>query len=395
MIDVELFDPAKHPKDKKGRWADTPDAPTGERNLMAMGHHPTWGFLAMPPFKRAPGEIVREIEKHFSKLGNKSIKVQANRVPLDKLMAIQQFVSRKRVDEAMRGAGDPASSKLPLVVKHGGKLYIMDGHHRLSGAWLKGSKTVKVHLYSPKLRATNEDADAAEPIGEEFELRYLPLSPYIDEGSVEPLIAGVDNYNPNHQPAGDEHGGEFAPADGGDYQHPGKPDPQSGGEYIHGPDAAVRVSGLRKIEAKIADGSVEVLVGWRNGRQVLRHEGGEVGVDLTVPQAAALEGADVVTHNHPSGAGFSEDDLLLARGQRIKELRVVGRLANGSSVLYRAFVSKAPRGRLEQSLIRRHAKVPHTASGIQAESHYDNVRWAKKAGYEYERYINGRLAMRG
>lgn len=64
-------------------------------------------------------------------------------VPVDDLIATQEFVSRdglKKLDKVEK-------SPLPLVLKHQGKLYLEDGTHRASLAKLKGARTIQVKLF--------------------------------------------------------------------------------------------------------------------------------------------------------------------------------------------------------------------------------------------------------
>lgn len=65
-------------------------------------------------------------------------------VPLADLHAMQDRVDPVKV-KAIRESG-VLPAKLPVVVKHNGKHYIADGHHRLAAQWLDGETTAKVRL---------------------------------------------------------------------------------------------------------------------------------------------------------------------------------------------------------------------------------------------------------
>lgn len=64
-------------------------------------------------------------------------------VSLDSLIAMQDRVDPAKV-EAIRHAG--ASGKKAVVVRHNGKHYIADGHHRLTADWLNGANNAQVKL---------------------------------------------------------------------------------------------------------------------------------------------------------------------------------------------------------------------------------------------------------
>jgi hypothetical protein len=78
------------------------------------------------------------------------------RVPLSSLMGIQRSVNVERlakyvddptaVKPGTRGAHHGGLVDVPVVVRKGGKLYIHDGHHRLSAARVRGEKDARVRL---------------------------------------------------------------------------------------------------------------------------------------------------------------------------------------------------------------------------------------------------------
>lgn len=64
-------------------------------------------------------------------------------VPLKDLIAMQDRVDPDKVNAIMaNGAG----AKKPVIVKHDGKLFIADGHHRLAADWLAGKDVADVKL---------------------------------------------------------------------------------------------------------------------------------------------------------------------------------------------------------------------------------------------------------
>lgn len=74
-----------------------------------------------------------------------SDKLPVEELPMDNLIASQDRVDPEKV-KAIAAAGVVASGKLPVVVRHKGKHYIADGHHRLAGEWLAGQDTAKVRV---------------------------------------------------------------------------------------------------------------------------------------------------------------------------------------------------------------------------------------------------------
>lgn len=64
-------------------------------------------------------------------------------VKIADLHATQDRVDGGKV-AALRGG--KAAGKKPIVVKHGGKLYVADGHHRLAADWLDGKETADVKM---------------------------------------------------------------------------------------------------------------------------------------------------------------------------------------------------------------------------------------------------------
>jgi putative serine protease XkdF len=85
-------------------------------------------------------------------------------VSLDHLTAIQNRVDTAKVQAWADGT--IKSDKLAVVVKDGDRQLIADGHHRLSGAWLRGETTAKVRVkdISPVSNAVKRDLDWSLPL---------------------------------------------------------------------------------------------------------------------------------------------------------------------------------------------------------------------------------------
>lgn len=69
-------------------------------------------------------------------------------VPLDKLIALEEDVKRKRVEQCIKrkGPGKQHMQQKPWLVCYQGKYYILDGHHRLTAMDLLGVDKVKAHV---------------------------------------------------------------------------------------------------------------------------------------------------------------------------------------------------------------------------------------------------------
>ena len=65
-------------------------------------------------------------------------------VGLDTLTAIQNRVDTGKVTSMAADRG--TQGKPPVVVRHGNKNYIADGHHRLAAAWLRGDQSAEVRF---------------------------------------------------------------------------------------------------------------------------------------------------------------------------------------------------------------------------------------------------------
>lgn len=89
------------------------------------------------------------------------------------------------------------------------------------------------------------------------------------------------------------------------------------------PDAVQRA--LAGVEPSLRTGTVERLIAYDQvGREVLRLDGSED--EVKIPRAAyGMLRNTVVTHNHPQGRSFSEDDIIAAVELDLFELRVVSR----------------------------------------------------------------------
>ncbi len=89
------------------------------------------------------------------------------------------------------------------------------------------------------------------------------------------------------------------------------------------PEAVQRV--LASVEPSLRNGTVERLIAYdHTGSEVLRLHGTED--EVKIPGAAyGMLRNTVVTHNHPAGRSFSEDDIIAAVELDLFELRAVAR----------------------------------------------------------------------
>lgn len=70
------------------------------------------------------------------------------KVPLDKLVALQPDVQRERVEQCIKrkGPGKKHMQQKPWLACFKDKYYILDGHHRLTAMDLLGQDTVRANV---------------------------------------------------------------------------------------------------------------------------------------------------------------------------------------------------------------------------------------------------------
>lgn len=104
----------------------------------------TDGATAKSPFLYDPNVLGSlrpdQVPRFFGTLTD-SDKLDVKEVALSSLYAMQDRVDPTKV-EALRG--NTAAGKHPVVIRHEGRDYIADGHHRLTAAWLDGVETMEV-----------------------------------------------------------------------------------------------------------------------------------------------------------------------------------------------------------------------------------------------------------
>jgi hypothetical protein len=98
-------------------------------------------------------------------------KLEVKSLPLDKLTAVQN-----RVDTAKSKAwadGTIKSDRLPLVVKVNGEHLIADGHHRLTGAWLRGDSSANVRFKDLEPVSNTMKSDTGSSWSMPFDVRKV------------------------------------------------------------------------------------------------------------------------------------------------------------------------------------------------------------------------------
>jgi hypothetical protein len=89
------------------------------------------------------GSLTESMVPRFFGALTDTTKLPSKSFKLDELTAMQNRVNSSKVN-AIRASMDK-SGKMPLVVSLNGKLYIADGHHRATAAWLAGEETIDAH----------------------------------------------------------------------------------------------------------------------------------------------------------------------------------------------------------------------------------------------------------
>lgn len=104
------------------------------------------GTTAKSPFLYDPNALASlrpdQVPRFFGALTD-SDALPTQDVKLADLHAMQDRVDPAKVSAIAAGSGQ---GKLAVVVRHDGKHYIADGHHRLSADWLAGKETASVHF---------------------------------------------------------------------------------------------------------------------------------------------------------------------------------------------------------------------------------------------------------
>ena len=77
-------------------------------------------------------------------------------VPIKKVVALQPIVDREEVKRMVSGDIDASASDDPVIaVKVKDKYYLFDGHHRVTAAFYKGEKTIKMDVIEKKTEASS------------------------------------------------------------------------------------------------------------------------------------------------------------------------------------------------------------------------------------------------
>ena len=113
-------------------------------------------------------------------------------------------------------------------------------------------------------------------------------------------------------------------------------------------DAGALDSRVASAQEEIRSSPNEVLYAFGpNGETLVKQEGSVDGVGVTPEQAEAMQGCDVILHNHPSGASFSGCDIATAVESDVGELRAVA--PDGTAYVLRPPEGSTFREAMEQS----------------------------------------------
>lgn len=168
------------------------------------------GATAKSPFRYDPNALGSlrpdQVPRFFGALTD-SDKLPAKTVKLDDLHAMQDRVDPVKVD-ALRGGA--ASGKLAVVVRHDGKDYIADGHHRLTADWLNGKDSADVRY---KDLEPVDQALKRAPVTEPANFRIAKVDEHLGivfGWAIVCKVKGEDYYDLNVDMAG-QHAGERVP----------------------------------------------------------------------------------------------------------------------------------------------------------------------------------------
>lgn len=137
-------------------------------------------------------------------------------VDLDQIVITQPLIQKNKVLAYFDKSTTPPP--VPGVVTDGGKVAIVDGHHRLMAAKLKGQKSIKVSLVTPPASSNNDKAELGKLEAAQAGATGQLAMPAFEEGKTTTGV--VDYYTAQAQKvmgmaaAGDVSGLEAMKADG-------------------------------------------------------------------------------------------------------------------------------------------------------------------------------------
>ena len=132
------------------------DARQGKYDMETLA--PLAAMALIPGGRRLPEPLRRAHPNELARFNDASERLYAwgsgprdgpqVRVPIDALHATENTIYRKRVNEYKKGSvSEEDGNKTPLVAVHNGKLFIVDGHHKLTAMKEMGEKDAPVILY--------------------------------------------------------------------------------------------------------------------------------------------------------------------------------------------------------------------------------------------------------
>lgn len=190
-VDVAKANPYREPSGGRFASNDYPGGPVAEARLAAL-----------PDEQRVPVGIaeapVHDVAAALVAMGNDELQrrlflAEAEDVAVADLYAMRPTVARDRLKRFME---QPPSDEAVAVVRHGGRLFVHDGHHRVAAAVLRGVKEVPAKVVDlGDVRKYRGLAGVPEPalrsaIGKSLPAGDLTASP--DRAEVEALLGPDD-----------------------------------------------------------------------------------------------------------------------------------------------------------------------------------------------------------
>lgn len=111
-------------------------------------------YSKMPFFKEmniliGSDPVVDDIEVYVEKRKSFFKSLGKSKIPLDHIVATQQVINRLKVEAKVAGAADDEGEGKPIMtVCYKGETYIIDGHHRICAASIKGDGTIEGYMLS-------------------------------------------------------------------------------------------------------------------------------------------------------------------------------------------------------------------------------------------------------
>jgi 8-oxo-dGTP pyrophosphatase MutT (NUDIX family) len=154
--EVTLLNEEKNPEKKVEKKADAVTKATPQDKLIALTNDKG----------KIPTELIFGHQKHddFNQDDPPKYKLpwQVGAVTIKSLIPTQKNVDSEKINHMINRVDK--KFEYPLIIRENGKLYILDGHHRITTEWLEGKEVVDVEIADSDTKVDSIKADAVATI---------------------------------------------------------------------------------------------------------------------------------------------------------------------------------------------------------------------------------------